>query len=325
MIGSTRCQHSDSFQMIKKTLKFLGVFVLASVLLLTGLLIYIIWSSNVFYQTPTFATNSKKYIRPDTTEAFVVGTVHNPTKQINIDTLYNTLERIKPDLILYEYDSTGFDSDMNLKGYFGYILPSFLAKYQTNEGAASKKYIMLNKTTVIRPYEWRLRNKWNKEKGILKTPDKIFGVLDDLLKQQKLSKTQATILKTFYELTDQLNSYADSSIYQINTPKQDSICQLRQYYQYHRIKEIIDQNNHLKEYRGFYTIYEQYWDLRNQAMAKNICNYIKLSPNKRIVILNGYFHSYYLLKELRQQQRLLNFKLININQINQHLYTSKNL
>ena len=301
--------------MSKKIYKFLGLFSITSILLFVGLLIFIGCSSSKFYHTATFGTNQKKYVQPDTTEVFVIGTLHKPTNKLNIDTLYNTLESIKPDIILYEYDSTGFDHNMKLKSIYALILPKFLSKFQQIEGAASKKYITLNEKTIIRPYEWRLRNQWNKEKGILKMPDKIFGTLNGLLKQGKLTEKQATILATFYDLSDQLNSYSDGTIYEINSAQQDSICELRQNYQYHKIKEIIDNNDNLKAYRGFYEIYGQYWDLRNKAMAENICQYVKLNPRKRIVVLNGYFHRYYLLKELRQRQGTLNFKLVDVNDV----------
>ena len=301
--------------MIKKTFRLFSFFFLTILLLFFGLFIFVSCKSTKFYNTQTYRTNQKIYFKPDTVEVFLLGTVHKPTKQFNIDTLYNTLELIKPDIILYEYDSTGFDKQMNLKKYFAYILPIFLSKYQTNEGAAAKKYITLNEKVIIRPYEWSLRNKWNKEKGILKTPDKILNLLDELYKQRKLTNEQTNILTTFYDLSKQLNSYADSTIYEINSKMQDSICELRQNYQYHKIKEIIDKNDNLKDYRDFYVIYEQYWDLRNKAMAENIFNYVKQNPKKRIVVLNGYFHRYYLRKELLQKQRGLTFKLVDIHDL----------
>ena len=83
----------------------------------------------------------------------------------------------------------------------------------------------------------------------------------------------------------------------------------------YKIKEIIDNDDNFKEYRDFYVIYEQYWDLRNKAMAQNICTYIKQNPKKRIVVLNGYFHRYYLLNELKPKQATLNFKLLDINDL----------
>ena len=196
-----------------------------------------------------------------------------------------------------------------------YILPSVISRFQQNEGPASKKYTSFNNNTIIRPYEWTLRNKWHKEKGILKMPGKVFNAIDDLNNSKKLSKQHQDIVSEYYRLNDKLNKYADSSIFIINTKQQDSIAKKRCDFQYHRIREVVDQNIELTEYRPFWAIYEQYWDLRNKAMAQNICDYIKLFPQKRIVVLNGFTHRYYLRQELEPRQDNLNFKLMEINDL----------
>lgn len=45
-----------------------------------------------------------------------------------------------------------------------------------------------------------------------------------------------------------------------------------------------------------------FWDLRNQTMAQNIYIYNTAAkyPNKKIVVLTGFLHRYYLLKELNR-------------------------
>ena len=92
--------------MFKKIAKTFGFFSVTMLLLFCGLFIFISCKSAKFYKTPTFRTNQKKYIQPDTTEVFILGTVHNPTKKFNIDTLYNTLELIKPDIFVKSGVST---------------------------------------------------------------------------------------------------------------------------------------------------------------------------------------------------------------------------
>lgn len=42
-------------------------------------------------------------------------------------------------------------------------------------------------------------------------------------------------------------------------------------------------------------------------MAQNILKQIKLHPNKRIVVLNGFYHRYYLIDELKKYQTEYNF------------------
>lgn len=143
-----------------------------SLITLIGILLIILsfsgcmsYKTSQFIKTPTSKTNLKQYLRPEKTEVFILGTTHKPQNNLNIDSLYNAIEIIKPDIILYEYDSTGFDSNMNLRKRFYYIFPSLLSRFQENEGPASAKYISFNNNCIIRPYEWNLRNKWHGEKG----------------------------------------------------------------------------------------------------------------------------------------------------------------
>ena len=242
--------------------------------------------------------------------------MHKTTNKVDYDDLYNLLETIKPNVILFEVDSTHFDDKMNRKSQWWKVkLPPFLGNYrQSNlEEISVQKYLYHNKFALVRPYEWSLRDKFHKENNILTTPDKVFQKLEELNKTNKLTDNQKVILNNHYKMSKQLETFGDSTLYQINTLYQDSIARERQNTQYHKIKTIIDSNDNLKEFRAFYTINEAYWDIRNTAMAKNIQNYIKLFPKSRIVVLNGYYHRYYLRQELIDKQQELNFKLLDID------------
>lgn len=53
-------------------------------------------------------------------------------------------------------------------------------------------------------------------------------------------------------------------------------------------------------YREGYQLASDFWDLRNQTMAKNIMKMAELNKGKRIVVTNGFMHRYYILKELKK-------------------------
>jgi len=65
----------------------------------------------------------------------------------------------------------------------------------------------------------------------------------------------------------------------------------------------------LREFRAFYQVNEQYWDIRNQAMARNIARYAALYPGRRLVVLSGFNHRYYLRRELLKRAAKLHFRL----------------
>ena len=53
----------------------------------------------------------------------------------------------------------------------------------------------------------------------------------------------------------------------------------------------------------------EYWDIRNKAMTANILKQIKRHPNKRIVVLTGNTHRYYLIDELKKYEKEFNFSV----------------
>lgn len=285
------------------------------ILLITLLLACLKIYTEYYIRKKTIYTDHIQYKDPDTTELYILGTIHNTTEQINYDDLYNVLELIKPNIILFERDSLGFDSEMNLKSkWWRMKFPDFFNKYNQNylEEIAVRKYVHHNKNTIVRPYEWSQRDKFHERYKILTIPDMIFQKLYNLYMNDSLNHTQKNILDQFYYLSNQLNKFSDSTLYEINTDFQDSIAKYRQNLYYHEIKQIIDSNDNLKEFRAFYKVNEKYWDIRNLAMVRNIEKYIEIYPKSRIVVLNGYYHRYYLRNELQKKQTELNFKIKDI-------------
>jgi hypothetical protein len=278
-----------------------------------GLWIYVEFTTHQFTSKPTFRTHQKQFAPPDTTEVYVLGLTHKPTALINCDSLYNALEIIKPDLILYEFDSTAFDKDMRLNFKYMYLLPSFLSKYQSNETMAFSKYLKFNPNVLIRPYEWNQRVGWHNKNN--KAVGKMFDAVYERYDAGKLSPPHKAIVDNFNDLTKRLDGYADSSIFVINTEGPDSLAELRQNCHYHQLPNIINEDKYFDAFKDISDLNSHYWDVRNKAMAANICQFISLYPRKRIVVFNGFFHRYYLRKELMDKQANLNFKLLEINQL----------
>lgn len=235
------------------------------------------------------------------TEIVVIGNVHTPMDRYNADTLYAILEKVKPDIILHELDHTFFTKDYKFKQ------PS-----KENEQNASERYFSKNPEVMIRPFEFEGRNEYRREKGIKQSESPTMRVLDSLYSSGNLTESQRTIVSEYRRLTDQLNSFGYLSALNFNNPKTDSISKLRQYYQHYEIRKVINEQKIFSEkfvttstgkkvsYKQGYNEFCDFWDLRNKTMAKNIIAYSKKYPNKKIVVLTGYFHRYYLLEELKK-------------------------
>ena len=53
-------------------------------------------------------------------------------------------------------------------------------------------------------------------------------------------------------------------------------------------------------YRDGFQLACDFWDLRNQTMAKNIMTISEQNKGKKIVVLCGFMHRYYILSELKK-------------------------
>lgn len=231
----------------------------------------------------------------------VIGNVHYPMDNYNADSLYIIMEKMHPDIILHEIDSSFFTTDFRFKE------PS-----KENEQNASERYFKSHPAVMIRPFEFQGRNEYRRKLGIKQAENSTMNLLDSLYDTGKLSKKQTATVLEYKRLTDLLNTFGYQSAIHFNNPKTDSISRLRQYYQHYEIRKVINQQkefskrfvttttNEKVSYKEAYNRFCDFWDLRNKTMAKNILFYSKKYPGKKIIVLTGYYHRYYLLEELNK-------------------------
>ncbi|WP_035097087.1 hypothetical protein [Aquimarina megaterium] len=236
-----------------------------------------------------------------TTEIILIGTLHNPEPNFNSEILFDILEDIKPDLILLEGDSSFFTTDFRLK-----------KALNSNETIASTKYAEKYPMTKLRPYGFEGRIQHRINIGSRPTDGLTTKLLDSLNKANLLSASEANIFNKWQALIEPLKVLASKSPENFNNPTTDSICAERQYYQYKMLTKITNTRDefanrfHTKpngqkiSYRDGYQLADEFWDLRNQTMAKNIMRMAELNKGKRIIVTNGFMHRYYLIKELKR-------------------------
>lgn len=246
--------------------------------------------------TITFSCKTEK-----ATEIIVIGTLHKPEPNFNSETLFKILEDVKPDFILQELDSSFFTSNFRHKNISN-----------SNEDMASEKYVNKYPSTKLRPYEFEGRNEYRINIGSRPTDGLTTKLLDSLNKANLLSPTESVIHNKYKALLKPLIVSASKSPENFNNPTTDSICAERQYYQYKMLPKITSVRDefatrfHTKpngekiSYRDGFQLACDFWDLRNQTMAKNIMRISEQNKGKRIVVLCGFMHRYYLLSELKK-------------------------
>ena len=235
------------------------------------------------------------------TEIIVIGALHQPEPNFNPDVLLEILEDVKPDFILRELDSSFFTPDFRHKDV-----------QNSNEGMASERYVEKYPEAQLRPYEFEGRNEYRINIGSRPTDGLTTKLLDSLNKAGLLSASEAEIHNKYKALLEPLKVSATKSPEHFNNPTTDSICKERQYYQYQMLAKITDTREefstrfHTKpngekiSYRDGYKLAGEFWDLRNQTMAKNIMRIAEQNQGKRLVVLCGFMHRYYILSELKK-------------------------
>ena len=249
----------------------------------------------------TFSSCKTEKKAESETEIIVIGTQHKPVPNFNSDILFDILEEVKPDLILLELDSIKFTPDFKLK------------EVKENELLASEKYRLKYPTTKLRPFEFEGRNQYRIDKGMRPTDGLTLKLIDSLYKADLLTASEAEIFKAYQDALEPLKVIASNSPKGWNNSKGDSLCEHRQFYQYQMIPKITNAreefanrfvtkpNGEKISYRNGYQLWANFWDLRNRTMAKNIMTISEKNKGKRIVVLCGFMHRYYILSELKRR------------------------
>ena len=124
------------------------------------------------------------------TELVLLGTVHQSVENFTSDSLYNILVRIAPDLILFEVDSSFFNTDFK-----------FLKTWNSNENISTIKYMSTHDVDV-RPYDFTGRNEYRIKIGSRPTDGKALKLLDSLYTENLLDSQELKNYEKFLQISD---------------------------------------------------------------------------------------------------------------------------
>ena len=297
-------------KLLKWALLILGILTLTSAI---SLFRYDHKEKNWYNETVSIP--KKKH--SDTTSVIcILATVHQANPNYNADSIVAVLTSFQPDLILTEEDSVLFETyhrgyNQTLqKPLFARLGRSFgFGRPEEIEGRAVRKYKISHPAVDIRPFDYEGRNAFFENNNTFSKEDEVGNRLESLTNNHLLTQEQEKIWSEYENMNDTLNKLSNQTPYSINQQAYYDLTERRQDYQYNKVAEIVNSNDSLKEYRGFYKTNADFWDIRNKKMAEHITNFIRQYPSKRIMVLTGSMHKYYLLKELAPLQDKSKFRL----------------
>jgi hypothetical protein len=224
------------------------------------------------------------------TEIVVIGTVHSPTANVSVKTLSGILDKLKPDVLLLEFDSSFFDDAFALREKFRDItLESTVATSLAGKGVK------------LRPYDIEGRNKFYQDTDYFKQELNLNQEISKLNADGRLSPDAKAIFEALTSFARVRDSCGADRLEVLNSAACDRAIEKKQFYAFSGIGKIIDLTPALAEFKPFWTLASDFWVKRNEAMVRNIVNSAKEFHGRRVVVMCGYEHRYYLRKRLAEE------------------------
>ncbi len=223
-------------------------------------------------------------------EVFIVGTIHTGNKKFDHKILYNVLKQYNPDIILWEQSG-------DYKRVFGLRTANFLKIWNPGiEQLSLQKYSRRNKHKKILPFDTSFASKRKYIKETTKMEERFFNSLNvaNMTFSDSLGYADYANKRNYY-----YDFIVDADLISLNMPK--VINMTRTLYDAEKNfilplgKKYLADSLLVKIFDNDMT----FWFARNDYMIKQIEAYLKQFAGKRIIILTGINHKYYLLDKLR--------------------------
>ncbi|OPC68988.1 hypothetical protein [Elizabethkingia occulta] len=240
----------------------------------------------------------------------ILGTIHYGAENINTESVYKILSNFKPDIILLEAESNIFEKENMLKTDFDGI--------SNNEFQATLRYQKENPGVQIKPAELEGRNNYRKELGIYPEAGFVFNKIEELDKKGeiKLSEQEKKHLSQLDTYWNSVENIAKQDLKTVNSKQSDALVDSLMKYQYNRTRDIVNNHNEFTKLRLLSSknkkdtiTYKEYFNnwsnfegnIRNEGIAKNVIKYYKENPGKKIILLTGFKHRFFIKKYLESQ------------------------
>lgn len=225
---------------------------------------------------------------PKQTEVVVIGTVHNATPNYGKEQLVAILQRVNPAAVMLETDSSFFEKDT----------PQLLPQYRTI-GLESEAVVAFQQRTQVPvlPYDIEGRNNIYQEHAYFERQRGFSQAIGALHQERRLSPEAERMLEEVIAAGNIVAAFGQDRPDAINSSGCDAAVAHK-----HRadasVRAIISLTPALAQFSEYAKFNDEFWVQRNETMVTNIVNQAKKFSGKRVVVLCGFEHRYYLLRLL---------------------------
>jgi hypothetical protein len=227
----------------------------------------------------------------DSTTLIVVGTVHSARVNFNEKILLGILQKIKPDVILVELDSSFFDSSANIK-------QEFINISLENKVVANYKQ---STHVPLHPYDIEGRNQFYEKYNYFTLQQNVSKALKNAKQANQLNESSQLILDAITRFDDIAHAFSGAKPELFNSDPCDVSMRQKEYYDFDGMLQIVQHTPSLSPYIDFCKLKHDFWIKRNDTMVEKIIKWSKIYQGRKVVVLCGFEHRYYLLDSLRKK------------------------
>lgn len=221
----------------------------------------------------------------------ILGTIHRGNPNLDQKDLLKRLEEEKPDIILWEQDKP-------FKPVFGLLTANWLRIWHPDiEQMALQRYCRAHPSVPILPYDTSFADKHAYRKEYQRKNDSIVTVLQ----LAGLQGEDSSMLHRWldgYHIYDSLAS--TGTLDEVN--QQRIYGMARELYHMEELHIFALAERYLND-QALLEWYRKdlgFWHLRNRYMARQIQSVVQHHPGKKVLVLTGLSHKYYLVDELTE-------------------------
>jgi hypothetical protein len=217
----------------------------------------------------------------------VIGTLHKATSNFTEVDLVRVLKRVTPAAILFEVDSSFFDREgrLHLTG-------------DSLEGDAVKTFQRTSHVAVL-PYDIERRNQIYAAFHYFEIEKQFFETINKLYREDRFGPEAKVLYQQVMSDLRVRDVFGRGRLELFNSVNCDSAVERKQERYTSNTKRIIDLTPDLDQFAEYAQFYSEFWELRNNTMVRNVLHHAKEFPGKRVVVLCGFEHRYYLVRHLK--------------------------
>ncbi|MDO8995431.1 hypothetical protein [Sediminibacterium sp.] len=227
---------------------------------------------------------------PSPNRVIILGTKHNGNKLVTVKSMLQIIERINPDIILLEFDSSVI-KNCSINKVWGAKTAEFLGVWNNPiEYRAARKFKELKDSVCLAPFDIYIPNRKNyisytqlMEKSHQETLLRVYN-------EGLLNASDANDYNSYTNINNAFLGLLDSSLVRMNNPNLTDTIQTIIYKEKHAIRRITMNYPALQPFSNWYNAQVDFWDERSEAINKKIWNELNANSNKTILIITGLLH-----------------------------------